>query len=529
MGQEDLYADAEKVLTLNKIDHCTWPIQGKSREKFLKVREDGSIEFNSTDNTASIRLLDNGVIFEIEYLQLLNQKKPIWVNRSHFEDNTDNKVSSTMELIRDIASKRSKKENPNVLKLGFEYIKVKKRFSILNFPACWAFPLSVVIQKFEELWNNKGFSLRLQPAYPQQFLFFLDSFKGNTLDNFEEINLELSPLGILILTPDSIMNELPLAQTINEQESKLVSSNNIWQKDNVNPTSDFYRNESKLHHQFVENFVVWLTPNYEVLIWVQADNSLILSSNEGGFYTHFYKNVKETLEQSQGWFGYENKFSKDTVALITRSKRDSSTYKLQEVVADSVRIIKKAKLSIIETKEEAEIVNDEIQANSHFRTLPFEPVDQRQNEIGSFEAYKNRSVKVIFKDRTVLRINFGEDVANILTKFGDQVSVRVDNAKEFEYYTRIALDYYYDIFTDSQTKMERQQEEAYRNDMINYELEKNSRFLNIVSHTLPKSGAMQYTFQENPWDKENEMRNFVTPQKNSSAFDMDDMARRIEE
>jgi len=572
MNQEELYEDLERIQTLNKLNHCTWPVKESSIEKSIKYKEDGAIEFRAADNIATLRLLDNGVIFEVEYLQVLKKKKPMWVNKATFEDPLESKGTSTKDLIKELSSKRKSesKENKNVLKLAYEYVRVKKIFNIFDFPARWAYPLFIAFLRFEENCEKRGWSVKFQPNYPEPFLLFIQNYLDRNLEDTEAHNTELSQIGLLHISSDTLINELPNTEfsgVDSEQNSKVVSRNDVWLKDNVNPTAEFYLNEVRLSHQVSSEFTVWTTPNDEVLIWVRADGSLITSSNDANYFTHFYKNIKVTIDQyEQGYEEHEFKFSKDTVALVTRSKKNSSSYNLHEIVLDSVRIVKKCKLSKTdEGIKEIVRVDEDNKARELYRTMPFELIDQKKDENASYEAFKNRSVKVVFRDRTVVRINFAEEFANILSKYGEQVRVRTDNPKEYQDYVDLALQYYDDVFTDPHTKLQKLQDTMYRNEMIQFELEKNQRLLHLMSGTKPAEdfmgihygtgGIEQYNFynttgvgagtgdkfgtaskmntgrysvynQENEYDGGNRQHHQTGGADN---FNMDDMSRKIQE
>jgi len=571
MNQEELYEDLEKTTTLNKLNHCTWPVKDSSIDKALKYKKDGAIEFHAADNIATLRLLENGVVFEVEYLQVLKKKKPMWVNKAHFEDALENKGTTTKDLIQNLTSKRkgiSSKESQsqNVLKLAYEYVRVKKIFNIFDFPARWTYPLFIAFLRFEEDCEKRGCTLKFQPNYPEAFLPFLHNFLDKNLEDTEAHNSELSHIGLLHISSDALISELPNTEfgvVDNEQGSKpVVSKNDVWLKDNVNPTADFYLNDVRLRHQASSDFTIWTTPNDEVLVWIRADGSVITSSNDANYFTHFYKNMKVTLDRLDlGYEGYEFKFSKDTVALVTRSKKNSSSYNLQEVVLDSVRIVKKCKLcKSDEEVREIERADEENKARDFYKTLPFELIDQKKDETASFEAFKNHSVKVVFRDRTVVRINFAEEFANILSKYGEQVRVRTDSPKEYQNYVDIALQYFDDVFTDPHTKLQRLQDTMYRNQMINYELEKNQRLLMLMSGGKPNdelmgtgmgmgmgntsfyntgnnmmiSGLKMNTIgeryddynQENEFDRQNMS---YRGDNTGGAFDMDEMSRKIQE
>jgi hypothetical protein len=113
--------------------------------------------------------------------------------------------------------------------------------------------------------------------------------------------------------------------------------------------------------------------------------------------------------------------------------------------------------------------------------LPFDTIHKSKNGYGIFEAYKNKSIKVVFYDRTVLRINFGQDFANILTKTGESVKVKLDRPIEFEFYVTLGMEYFENVFTDANTKLQRLNHSIMVSEMVAQEIEKNQRFLRLTN------------------------------------------------
>ena len=164
--------------------------------------------------------------------------------------------------------------------------------------------------------------------------------------------------------------------------------------------------------------------------------------------------VPEGTEESMD--NYEFKFSVETAPPVTRSKKKTGiSYALGEVVKTANNMVNKCKWFVIAEPQTLQVqpYKEKEKEEVDYRTMPFELCHQSKNGYGFFEAFKNRSIKVVFMDRTVLRINFGQEVANILTKSGDRVSVRLDKPNDFEYYVKIAMEYYENVFTDPEVKL----------------------------------------------------------------------------
>jgi hypothetical protein len=64
--------------------------------------------------------------------------------------------------------------------------------------------------------------------------------------------------------------------------------------------------------------------------------------------------------------------------------------------------------------------------------LSFEIIAQMENGIGCFEAYKNKSIKVCFRDRTVVRIYNGDPLASVLTRLGESLKIPIEKALDFK-------------------------------------------------------------------------------------------------
>jgi len=496
---------------------------------------------------ASLRLIENGMVFEVEYLQILPKKKPMWVNKLLYEDKIENSFNFTKDFLSGIGAPRSSvKTEKNVMKMGYEYIRMTKRYSIFNFPIQWSYPLLVVFDQFEEKMNQAGLTVRYRPRFSMEFLTWFENIDNLTLSEEGDLteSTECGTLGIIKASADIIANIIPGSDVTIPEDKKSLTKKDLWEDDNINPLSNLYSKELKPHHQISENFIFWLTDFGEVLIWVQDDNSLILSSQEGKYFTHFYRNVKVPIDQDS-LDSYEFKFSIETIPPVTRSKRKMNcSYSLTEVIKNAQKFVANAKLSELnaQTSTLPEVINSQKKEEELYKSMPFEVIHQSKNGYGFFEAYKNKSIKVVFTDRTVLRINFGQDVAQILTKNAERVEVRLDRPNDFKDYVKIACEYYENVFTDPKTKLERMKESAMLNDIISFELEKSERMLMITSGKVPTDITNQSFSRQEP-SLNMSMKDLNMNERplavsyvlndsynsNYSYFDIDEVSRKIQE
>lgn len=543
---EDLYEQDEKILMLNKISYCSWPILPESVEKSLKVNGDKSIEFRSIDNLTTITLLDNGVVFEIEYPQMLPKKKPMWVNKVLYEDKYEDNYNFTKDFLSnlDLGAKAAKKER-NIMKMGYEYIRMKKVFSIFDFPIEWSYALLVVFDKYENVLSQSGHTVKYRPNFSVQFLSWFENLASQPCSyDMDECGI----FGMMKATDDIIMNEIPATNggrdsSEDKENIKMINRKDIWNNDSINPLADFYQRELIPKHQINEEYVLWLTNFDEIFVWIQADNSMLISSQNGKYFSHIYRNVSNVLQQEESYDSFELKFSHDTVPPMIRSKKKTGiSYDLANVVKKAHSMVNKASWNK-ELSQKTVTLNSLTSQKSNeediCKMMPFDVIHQAKNEYGLFEAFKNKSIKIVFMDRTILRINFGQDFATILTKLGDTVKVRLDMPNEFSYYVNIALEYFEHVFSDPATKIQRINESIIMSEMINHELEKNERFLKITGK--PNTSSIEST-NINPNNVSNlarsqfieETSSFVNQSMISHPiseeyFDIDDLNKKIQE
>lgn len=100
-----------------------------------------------------------------------------------------------------------------------------------------------------------------------------------------------------------------------------------------------------------------------------------------------------------------------------------------------------------------------------------------ENEIegvGVFTAYNDRSIRVLFEDRTVIRIYLDLTVSAI-TRSGEMVKLSLENPYNFEQYIPICIEFYDWAFTSHSEKLRREEDREERERLVMAEISRNQR------------------------------------------------------
>lgn len=62
----------------------------------------------------------------------------------------------------------------------------------------------------------------------------------------------------------------------------------------------------------------------------------------------------------------------------------------------------------------------------------FDILKKVENDDGFFEAYKNGFVKARFHDRTICKMSKGSNFVEILSRFGEECRVNLEDPREYE-------------------------------------------------------------------------------------------------
>jgi hypothetical protein len=102
--------------------------------------------------------------------------------------------------------------------------------------------------------------------------------------------------------------------------------------------------------------------------------------------------------------------------------------------------------------------------------------------VGLFTAYNDRSVRVLFDDRTVIRI-YRDMTATAIDRKGQMIKLNLNNPYGFETYVPVCMEFYSFVFTSNVQKKAQQEEMLIRENIVNSEINSINR---LISTHIPE-------------------------------------------
>lgn len=136
---DDQYSFEQHQLNDYKINSCVWSTQIEDPARY--VTKSRGIEVASEDGYARLVLEPNLFIFRVEYLQLIPQKAPTFVQK---EGSLASDSSAAFNFTKDFLQKYqipSKDKSKGFVKLQYDYVQISKTYSIYKYPSRWMLPL----------------------------------------------------------------------------------------------------------------------------------------------------------------------------------------------------------------------------------------------------------------------------------------------------------------------------------------------------------------------------------------------------
>ena len=108
--------------------------------------------------------------------------------------------------------------------------------------------------------------------------------------------------------------------------------------------------------------------------------------------------------------------------------------------------------------------------------------------LANFTAYANHAIKVHFNDRTILRMQKGQDVVKILSARGEEFVFNISSIarnqiaqRQFQNYVQVAMEFFDWVFLTKEEQDERIIRETEQKEAIQTELDKIQRSLNYIA------------------------------------------------
>jgi hypothetical protein len=226
-----------------------------------------------------------------------------------------------------------------------------------------------------------------------------------------------------------------------------------WKSDSISPAvSLFNYYESPIFAAWSAEATLRNVPNLGIEGVIHCDQARLLCA-EGGFFHYFQPG------------GEVRSFSKDSVPVVIRSQRGN--YSLEKVVEMCLTITSQPSAA------------PKVLAQPD---LPDDPegikCENNIENVGTFTAYNDGSMRALFDDRTVIRINTDLSVS-VLSRKGEQLKLNLDNPYGFEAYIPVCLEFYEWAFSTPEEKARKQVKEAELQLRCQVEVEKIDRLLGL--------------------------------------------------
>ena len=145
-GSEPIFSRDEQLspdscaTKLYKYTHASWPGIDNMGD-YITRTDDGNFCLKSTDDEdlATVTLSSSGFQVVCSFLYLLPYKKPQWVEVNDLDRSVMSAAMS--EGMRSQTTQRR-------MKMAYEYTRVTQVFTISSVPACWVYPVSILIHAF---------------------------------------------------------------------------------------------------------------------------------------------------------------------------------------------------------------------------------------------------------------------------------------------------------------------------------------------------------------------------------------------
>jgi hypothetical protein len=227
------------------------------------------------------------------------------------------------------------------------------------------------------------------------------------------------------------------------------SSGVVWSSDSVSPAVNIFSYfGAGLVWTWTPEATCYLSSRTSSLAVIHEDQSLLEAN--GDFFTH-------TREDNS------IKFTVETIPPNVRS----ASYKLHPFVKDMREI-----QSLPEVIPKPAFSED-------IESLEGVKFENEVENVGAFTAYNDRSIRVLFEDRTCIRI-YSDFSVSAISRSGESARFSLENPYGFEIYIPVCIEFYNWAFLTPSEQGKRLQETAEREAIVQAELSRIERLSNRV-------------------------------------------------
>lgn len=401
--------------------YAFWPISEDLIMKSMDYRDNGDIVFRSKDQTAILRLFSNGFFFEVEY--------------KYFFSRANNPKTFDLPLSTDDSNSVQIRKTHKSVSKG-NSVNLRKIYNILDFPPEWSYPLLVVLMKYEERALKKDRCLNYRVNFSKEFLSFASSY-------FTHIAPSMSCHSVLndqlfstrSLPSDDRTEFLPEKYGVYEDHMFNHLPDPLAASD-ASITIDAKEIESKAslgvpEAIFHKDCVAFLNKSLGIAIAMNLETQLVYL-------------IDGAKDRTTVYFTNQKCLHTEKELRIRRFRQDSTPKEIDKHVQSCIRECRE--FLAASAKE---------QYSFNFRPKK-EPVPKKgqskkilavtSNSTGEFKVYKDGTVKILFRDQTIIKLNYERKYAVLKTNNGKKRTLNIENPEGFGYYVLHAINFYEDFF-----------------------------------------------------------------------------------
>jgi hypothetical protein len=263
-----------------------------------------------------------------------------------------------------------------------------------------------------------------------------------------------------------------------------LHSSAVWTQDDVAPSTSFYDYPSSapLFEWSPDCLTRVLgTQTAELEVAVHEDDSVFWVKEGGNFVNHLASNLlSEPVLRS---------FTGDTVPFQVQSHLPAVRLKPQLLLAPAFLMLEHfpPEMTAAQTGSSP---SEQLQKASLMAAGADSVVREVEvPDLGKFQAYANGAVRVLFKDRTIVRLMKDCQIARVLSRRGDEFSINLAQPSasvlaSFEQHLQVAKEFFDYVFTPQELKQARQQAHQSQQEAVQAEVERIQRTIKLAD-SLP--------------------------------------------
>lgn len=267
-----------------------------------------------------------------------------------------------------------------------------------------------------------------------------------------------------------------------------------WFEDKINPCSEALKLDLYISFMVFDVFNIWFI-GYEAFVLNLIDNTVFVSSQGCEFLNH----IKPIYHDGMLTYSTKllnTKFLPPTLRIYNEL---NGSLELEQKLSEFNQIFPRAyKTNLLnyESKQQNDYLEKQKQEKTIYQKSlehqgkdvgPTEIINIVETEEGTCEAYNDGTVKIKFRDRTLIWFYGNQNKLKIISNMGDYVTMDIDTAKEGSFigYVKYAMSYWENVFMPKEFHDENEQKNNQRQLLVQNHLESNNRLMMIIDKGIP--------------------------------------------